>query len=170
LNSLIAGDSIRAIGDRWPDTLATHSRYIEAVRPMATQARLRSSTARRSKPPRNTTQRRAVGLTPSGFCVCAGANVWHVHAHLPLLAANRPKFINKSGQRESAFRNAQSSPITEQEHRLAARPAHRFVRVARYIAIASGPTHHGSPLRLVIVPGVAVKLRGASGAGESWAQ
>ena len=38
-------------------------RLVEAVRPMARQARLRSTQL-------TSTQRKAVGLTPSGFCAC----------------------------------------------------------------------------------------------------
>jgi hypothetical protein len=48
---------VTLIGDRWPDTLATHSRLIEAVGP--NKKRPRSITARRSEPPqRNGKSRR----------------------------------------------------------------------------------------------------------------
>jgi len=40
---MVAGDRSYGIGDRWPDTLETHQRLIGAVRPMARQARLRST-------------------------------------------------------------------------------------------------------------------------------
>jgi hypothetical protein len=49
----IAGDSIHAIGDRWPDTLATHERLIEGRANHGEEGTATLDAARRSKPPRN---------------------------------------------------------------------------------------------------------------------
>ena len=61
------------IGDRWPDTLATHRPpHLKAVRPVASRLRLRSSNARRSRPPRKTQRN---GMSRRGETLAAFACV-----------------------------------------------------------------------------------------------
>jgi len=67
LNSIVAGDTLCAIGDRWPDKLATHRRTCAQWRG---KARRRSSAARRRKPPRkHNATAQAVEGNLGGFCV-----------------------------------------------------------------------------------------------------
>jgi hypothetical protein len=69
--SMVASNRSYAIGDRWPDTLATQLAPLKAVRPVASRLGLRSSTARRGTPPRksNATAKTVEGYL-GGFCVC----------------------------------------------------------------------------------------------------
>ena len=67
----MAHDSIRAIGDRWARHTGNAPRLIETVRPMATQARLRSTQLDAVHLHANATQRQAVRVISGGFCLCA---------------------------------------------------------------------------------------------------
>jgi hypothetical protein len=71
LITIIAHHSIRVIGDRWPDTLATHraSHRDRASHGKAGTAAFDALDAAHLHA--NATQRQAVRVVSGGFCVCA---------------------------------------------------------------------------------------------------